>query len=145
MKQKDIYEKLREARRSRGLTVNELADEIGENHQKVGRIERGKRSLTVDYLLKLSKALDTPLDSLLNEETQDTGEDSSASDSSNLLNDIVILVEEKNALLPNPFTAKDKGRLISKTYELALKFPKPHQSLFVESFLEGLFSIHSSL
>ena len=86
MKQQDIYAKIRETRRARGLTVNELAEEIGENHQKVGRIERGKRSLTIDYLLKLSKALDTPLENFLNEENSDTYEASSASDSSNLLN-----------------------------------------------------------
>jgi len=65
MDDKHIYEKLREFRRSRGISVGKLAKELGENSQKVGRIERGQRSLTVDYLLKISKALSTPIETIL--------------------------------------------------------------------------------
>ncbi|MDN3506020.1 MAG: helix-turn-helix transcriptional regulator [Simkaniaceae bacterium] len=139
MSEQDIYEKIRSARRSRGLTVNELAQEIGEDHQKVGRIERGKRSLTIDYLLKVSKALDTPIDTLINEE----GDTNSSQNSPDLLNEIVILVEEKNALAPTPLSARHKGKIISKTNEAASKLPPSLQKLFIESLLENLFQLYS--
>ncbi len=128
MEEKNIYAKIRDIRQARGLTVNTLADKMGEDHQKVGRIERGKRSLTIDYLMKVSKALDTPLEDFFSEEkTQEPILD--------LLNEIVILVEEKCHL---PLDAKSKGKLISKIYELTLKFPKVQQQMFLESFFEGL-------
>ena len=38
-KKKNTYHKLRELQHPRGLTVNKLADKMGENQQKVGRIE----------------------------------------------------------------------------------------------------------
>ncbi len=139
MAEKDIYEKIRDARRSRGLTVGELAQEIGENHQKVGRIERGKRSLTLDYLLKISKALDAPLDTFIKDEK---GNSDSSQNSLDLLNEIVILVEEKSALLPTPLGAKSKGRIISKANKAALKIPPHLQKLFIESLLESLFHLY---
>lgn len=138
MKEKDIYSKIREARQARGLTVNELAKNIGEDHQKVGRIERGKRSLTIDYLMKVSKALDTPLESFLKKDA------SSETEPSHLLNKVVIAVEESNARLARPLDAKDKANLISKGYELALKFPPAQQQLFLDSFLEGFFAMRSA-
>jgi transcriptional regulator with XRE-family HTH domain len=139
MSEKNIYEKIRSARRSRGLTVNELAQEIGEDHQKVGRIERGKRSLTIDYLLKVSKALDTPIDTLINKEVGPPPPQNSP----DLLNEIVILVEEKSVLLPTPIGAKQKAQIISKTNEAASKLAPHLQKLFIESLLETLFQLYS--
>lgn len=130
MEEKNIYAKIRDIRQARGLTVNTLADKIGEDHQKVGRIERGKRSLTIDYLMKVSKALDTPLEDFFSEEK-------AQEPTLDLLNEIVTLLEENLSRLP-PLDAKSKGKLISKIYELALKFPKTHQRMFLESFIEGL-------
>jgi transcriptional regulator with XRE-family HTH domain len=138
MDEKDIYSKIREARRARGLTVNELAKNMGEDHQKVGRIERGKRSLTIDYLMKVSKALDTPLEKFISE---DQGEKSNRTEPANVLNKIILLVEENNSRLAKPLDAKNKANLISKAYELALKFPPAQQQLFLDSFLEGFFSM----
>ena len=62
MEEKSIYSKIRDIRQAKGLTVNHLAEKIGEDYQKVGRIERGQRSLTIDYLMKVSKALEIPVE-----------------------------------------------------------------------------------
>jgi len=141
MKEKDIYAKIRDLRRARGITVNKLAEEMGENHQKVGRIERGRRSLTVDYLMKVSKALDTPLETFFIEKQSEKQE---TSDTGILLNEIIVFVEENVTRFPSPLDAKTKGKLVSKVYELALKFPQTQQRLFLEAFFEGLFVLKSS-
>jgi transcriptional regulator with XRE-family HTH domain len=123
--EENIYAKLKKIRESRGLTVDNLAKKMGENHQKVGRIERGARTLTVDYLMKVSKALDTPIETLLTKEAMEPRQPK-------VLNEIVVLVEKT---FPN-ITAEQKGGLISSIYQETLKFPETHQSLFAQTVFE---------
>lgn len=142
MEEKSIYTKIRNIRQAKKLTVNSLAEKIGEDHQKVGRIERGKRSLTIDYLLKISKALDTPIEELLaDKESKNSPDVSQSANSLDILNAIIIMVEEHIEHFPSPLDAKSKGKFISKIYELALKFPAAQQPLFLKSFFEGLNSL----
>ena len=133
MKDKQIYEKLREFRRARGISVGQLAKELGENSQKVGRIERGKRSLTVDYLLKVSKAFSKPIETIFEEKKL-----SSASGvfDSNLLNDVVLLIEEIAPKLQ--YTSQQKGKVISQIYESILKLPQENQRLFLNLLRKSL-------
>jgi transcriptional regulator with XRE-family HTH domain len=115
---------------------------MGEDYQKVGRIERGKRSLTLDYLLNVSKALEIPVSSFLeSEEKHEKG--LTQEDTVSLLNEIVVLIEEKYHQLPFPLTPKQKGQLIAKIYQSALQFPPSAQRLLVTCFFEGLLSIYS--
>ena len=136
---KNIYSKLRELRRARGLTVNTLAKKMGENYQKVGRIERGSRSLTVDYLMKVARALETPMETLLaegkKEETQ--GKQASAP-SSDILNTIIEFVEEYAAKVK--LSSKQKAKMISQIYQQASKFPVSEQALFLSSTFELMFA-----
>lgn len=125
-----VFAKLRELRRSRGITVDALAKEVGENAQKVGRIERGKRSLTIDYLMKVSKALSAPIESFLLQDAPQNQE----SFNSKGLNDVVILVEELSSSAP--FSSQKKGKLISKIYEQLLKIPPENQSIFLNAIRE---------
>ncbi len=135
-----IYSKLRNIRRSRGLTVNELAEKVGENHQKVGRIERGKSNLTIDCLLKLSKALDTPIDSIIQEENHQQGEDSSLLQEENhpILNEIVLFVEQHSEALSLIDQPEKKAKLISTVYSQAITMPKEHQKRFYTTLLNSL-------
>lgn len=142
MEEKNIYSKIRNIRQAKKLTVNNLAEKIGEDHQKVGRIERGKRSLTIDYLVKISKALDTPIEEFLSAKENNNPPDSNQSTNSlDTLNDIIIMVEENINNFPSPLDAKSKGKFISKIYELTLKFPPSQQHLFLTSFFEGMISL----
>lgn len=133
MQDKRIYEKLREFRRARGISVDDLARELGENSQKVGRIERGQRSLTVDYLLKISKALSTPIEAILEDEKPN---DFQGVFDSNVLNDVVVLVEEITLKLG--YTPHQKAKIISKIYELILKLPSENQHPFLCMLRESL-------
>lgn len=141
MEDNNIYSKIRDIRQARGLTVNTLAQKMGEDHQKVGRIERGKRSLTIDYLMKVSKALDTPLEEFFTESNKEADPPANSMD---VLNEVIIAVEETNSRLTTPLDAKSKGKLISKIYELTLKFPEAQQRLFLDSFLEGFLALSAS-
>lgn len=130
---RNISVKLKELRRARGLTVDNLAKKMGENSQKVGRIERGARSITFDYLVKVSKALETPVESFLEEDKRGEVREFSTSDS-NILNNIVIQVE--NSCKKFPIKADKKAKIISKIYELSLKFPEEHKKQFINSLIE---------
>jgi transcriptional regulator with XRE-family HTH domain len=139
---KNIHTKLRELRRARGLTVNTLAEKMGENHQKVGRIERGRRSLTVDYLVKISKALGTPMESLFVEEEKEKKQSSKTSaPSHDILNSIIVLVEEY--CNHRQLSSQQKAKMISKLFELTLNIPPEHQNLFLDSLAETLKTIAS--
>lgn len=134
---KNIHIKLRELRRARGLTVNTLAEKMGENHQKVGRIERGRRSLTVDYLVKISKALGTPMESLFAEEEKEKKQSKNTSlPAHDLLNAIIVEVEEY--CQHRNLNSQQKAKLISKLFELTSNISPEHQNLFLSSLGETL-------
>lgn len=56
---------LRESRKQRGITQEELAQRSGVNRKTIGRIERGRGKPTVRTLEKLARALDVSLRELL--------------------------------------------------------------------------------
>ncbi|MBA2367519.1 MAG: helix-turn-helix transcriptional regulator [Candidatus Protochlamydia sp.] len=137
MEEINIYSKIRDIRQAKGLTVNNLAEKIGEDYQKVGRIERGQRSLTIDYLMKFLNAFEIPIEDFFSK--KDFGDDKDSKQSTlDLLNEIVIWVEENSSHLPFKLDAKRKGKFISKIYELVIKFPTAQHHLFLESFIEGV-------
>ena len=57
--------RLRELRRSRHLTQEQLGELVGVSYQHVGMLERGKRSPSMEMLISLCYVLDCTCDSLL--------------------------------------------------------------------------------
>ncbi|MDX9689748.1 MAG: helix-turn-helix transcriptional regulator [Alphaproteobacteria bacterium] len=49
--------RLKEIIAARGLTVRPLAKDLGEDYTEVSRVINGQRKLTIEWLLKFSKAL----------------------------------------------------------------------------------------
>jgi transcriptional regulator with XRE-family HTH domain len=62
-----ILLKLRDIRRAKGMSLHALADQVGIDYQRVGRMERGETQMTVDMLNKISKVLHVPITDLLSE------------------------------------------------------------------------------
>ena len=131
-----VYEKLKTLRRARGLSVQKLAEKMGEHHQKVGRVERGQTNLTIDYLLKLSKALETSIDTIVNEVPPQKGE--KPQDNPNLLSEIVLWVEKHEALLSLQNNPEKKAKTVSLLYTQGQKVPQAQQPLFLETLLATL-------
>ena len=50
--------RIRELRKSRGLTLQELAELVNSSNQQISQLETGRRRLNVDWLERLSKALE---------------------------------------------------------------------------------------
>lgn len=50
---------IRDSRKHRGLTQNQLADVLGSSQSAVNRIERGQQNLSVEMLTRISEALDS--------------------------------------------------------------------------------------
>lgn len=65
MDEVEIYKKLKQIRKERGLTLNTLAEKMGADYQQISRIERGKSRLTIDVLMKMAEALDTPIHEIM--------------------------------------------------------------------------------
>lgn len=57
--------RIREIRKSKGLTIEELAEETGLSVSYTGRLEKGERRLSVDLLDRFAKALDVSSQDLL--------------------------------------------------------------------------------
>ncbi len=70
----DLSEKLKRARKEKGLTQGQLAKKIGADIQRISKYERGVLIPTTEIMVKLSIALDVSLDYLLkNGKNQVTG------------------------------------------------------------------------
>ena len=134
-KEKNIPAKLRSLRRSRGLTVHQLAEEIGENYQKVSRIERGKTHLSIDYLMKVTKTLETPLDTILVDKQPIQESSADYISKSSLLSRILIAVEERSLANHSPHK---KAALVSKIYETALQCPDSYLDQFLSAIFDTL-------
>jgi len=61
----DLAEKLKQARKQKGLTQGQLAKKIGADIQRISKYERGVLIPTTEIMVKLSDALDASLDYLL--------------------------------------------------------------------------------
>jgi phage repressor protein C with HTH and peptisase S24 domain len=57
--------RIREWRRRRDLTLEQLGAVLGTSNQQISRLEKGERRLTVDWLLRFAKALQVDPDDLL--------------------------------------------------------------------------------
>lgn len=70
----ELGELIRDLRRARGITLQELADRIGKSVGYMSQIERNKSTLTIAALMSISRALGVPMNWFF----QDTGEAASA-------------------------------------------------------------------
>ena len=57
-----VYEELRKIREERGLTLSRLAEQVGTDHQSISRLKRGKDRFTLNWLMKITTALDAPME-----------------------------------------------------------------------------------
>jgi len=61
-------EKLKEYRKSKGLSQEELAEKANLHRTYIGMIERAEKNITLLNIEKIANALDIKITSLLNEE-----------------------------------------------------------------------------
>jgi len=64
-------DRLKELRKKRSLSQNELADAIGVHFTQVSRYERGETKPNAEAMTKLAQALDTTVDYLMNGTSND--------------------------------------------------------------------------
>lgn len=63
---KELGERLRAVRHSHGVTQSQVAKILGTNQSHVSNVERGARGLTLQQVVKLTRAFDVSADTLLN-------------------------------------------------------------------------------
>jgi len=70
-----IGERIKEARKKKGLTQEELAGKLGCTKQSIAQYEKGRRSPKIDGLIKIAEALNIPVSDLLGEPRPTTPHD----------------------------------------------------------------------
>ena len=58
--------RIRELRTARGLTLLNVADQLHTSQTQISRFETGERTINLDWLQRIAKALDTNVGELLN-------------------------------------------------------------------------------
>lgn len=56
-----IGQKIRQLRQARGMTIQQLADEIGSDVGNISRLERGRQGYTANSINKIAEALSVPV------------------------------------------------------------------------------------
>ncbi|NPB05901.1 MAG: helix-turn-helix transcriptional regulator [Aquificae bacterium] len=64
---RQIGEKIRRLRLTKGLSQKELANYVGVTYQQIQNYEKGKSKIPVDRLIKIAEALEVSLDYFLKE------------------------------------------------------------------------------
>lgn len=62
---KVLAEAIRRRRKEMGITQERLAELSALHHNYVGEVERGEKNISVDTLVRISRALDIPVAELL--------------------------------------------------------------------------------
>src|SRR3546814_10450522 len=68
---RQVGARLRDVRRERGLTLDELASRSGMSMSTLSRLESGKRQASLELLLPLTRQLGIRIDDLVQPETPD--------------------------------------------------------------------------
>lgn len=142
----EIHQKLKQLRKERGLTLNNLAQKIGSDYQQISRIERGKSKLTIDLLVKMAQALETPISKIVEplpvESKTNPGSNLESSTSSpSLSQSILTLILEKIEFLWHTTHFKihpqTKATLISQIYKQALSlFQKNNDASSIQELIQ---------
>lgn len=66
----DIGMKLREARKSKGLTLRDVAEKTGLSYQAVGQYERGVRKVSASQLVKICSAIGIPITRIIDDQEE---------------------------------------------------------------------------
>ena len=88
--------RLKEMRKKRGLTQEQLAAAVNMSTVHLGNIELGKRGISIDLLLELSDVLDVSIDFLIK------GKVHEFTQASQLISNMRELLDEFDALTRNP-------------------------------------------
>lgn len=60
----EVFSRLEEWRLARGLSRQQLADEVSVHYQTIGYLERGEYSPSLALALQIAEVLDAPLDEI---------------------------------------------------------------------------------
>jgi len=104
--------RVRELRKARGMTIEQLAEAVGLSQPMIGFIELGKRDLKHCHMISLARALGVRPADLLNEDEHS-----------------VVLTQDERALLDD-YRALDAGmRLAVRSVAKSLSTNMPHPDL----------------
>jgi transcriptional regulator with XRE-family HTH domain len=142
MEQIEIYKKLKQMRKERGLTLNTLAEKIGSDYQQLSRIERGKSKLSIEMLMKMANALETPLTEIVQEPVFEkkaaaTLPPSHSSLSQDMLTSILERIEGAAQEAHAALSPSIKASLTSQIYRQALQiYQEKNDAALAKQFIE---------
>ena len=106
----DVGNKLRQIRKSKGLTLKEVGDKLNLTGQAVGNYEHNKREISYNLLLKFAEIYDINASTLLNIPNE--------LKQGNVFNDVI----KTNAHLETDFDVVITGNISQKAYDEIMSF-----------------------
>ncbi|MFA5041226.1 MAG: helix-turn-helix transcriptional regulator [Bdellovibrionales bacterium] len=108
--------RITELRKARGLSSRALAKIVGTSPSQMGRIEKNKRGLSIEWLLRISRALDVPPNELVD---MDLGTSTPVSCDQALLGTVIGFVFKACESFEVKPSAKDIAGWVSFVYDHA--------------------------
>lgn len=59
--------RIKKLRKDHGMTLAQLAEKTGSTPQQIGRLEKGERRLTTDWMERIAHAMDVPVEDLMSD------------------------------------------------------------------------------
>jgi transcriptional regulator with XRE-family HTH domain len=138
---KEILMRLKDIRRKKGLSLQDIAGKAGVDYQRVGRIERGETKTTVEMLERLAKVLNVPLSEIIgNDDIKEIkGGNVTIEDAAKESVYIIPMIYQRldQLLIDNNITASNQEKV-----EMATSIYKAIQDIYLTSKdLEGMVQV----
>lgn len=128
MNKPNYNELIKTARKAKGLTQQELADQAGVSLRTVQRIEKGTEEISGFSLRQISKVLDTPLETLIMENVDNISIDT------NQIGSIKTLYLSSLCFIANP--------ILGLIVPLVLSYLKQNKTDFYKAHLKKIIKYH---
>lgn len=85
---KTVGERIRRSRNTVGLSQNELAEKAGLHGTYIGQLERGEKNATLESIERVARALNMPIEALVENIVMGDGVNQTAVESYNLISSL---------------------------------------------------------
>lgn len=133
-----IKNRVRELRTKSGLTTEEIANRAGTSQPQIFRLEKGERDMTLEWMDRLSKALNCRPYEILPLEWQPPAEQKMPTPALDYIMEIIETVETWLKDNKKELSPKNKALLIKALYEETADLPAEERTENIISFTKFL-------
>lgn len=137
MRSLKIGEKIRQIRKTKKLSMKDLARKVGVSFSYIAKMETGQNRINVEVLSKIAKALRVPLDSLLSQNSESSPFDEDQPGWYSLKDFFIVTYDDRGRPESADYEIHNReANVIGQLRELQEKYPDMAEAIFhkFESF-----------